>query len=154
MERAYLDPSGHSRGRRLWGCTAGLQYCMTCIASTGCDDLERRIECCSKRCWRMVSPDSARGRCISRWSLLDLAGLWVLHRSPQLENRMADIVQFPVHEHQEDEMSPLDIADTNNVLEAGEHVWQCNCGSHLFFLTKVGTKCSKCGIYCVDWVDG
>ena len=46
----------------------------------------------------------------------------------------------------------LDKADFNNILEEGEAVWRCNCGSVLFFLTPDGAKCQQCGFIAMGWM--
>ena len=47
----------------------------------------------------------------------------------------------------------LDEEDPKDILPVGCEVWQCNCSSHLFFLTPDGAMCSNCGIITSDWCD-
>jgi len=37
---------------------------------------------------------------------------------------------------------------------APDWVWQCNCGSDLFCLTRQGAVCQQCGLYADGWADG
>jgi hypothetical protein len=43
--------------------------------------------------------------------------------------------------------------DYKKVLKEEEEYWRCNCGSILFFLTKLGAKCRNCGLISNDWVN-
>jgi hypothetical protein len=39
----------------------------------------------------------------------------------------------------------IDHTDINEVVKNNEEVYICGCGNCLFFITRNGMKCSKCG---------
>ncbi|HEX9972284.1 MAG TPA: hypothetical protein VGD14_09455 [bacterium] len=39
----------------------------------------------------------------------------------------------------------LDEEDKNNLLKEGQHVWQCACSCHTFFILPDRMVCSNCG---------
>jgi len=68
-----------------------------------------------------------------------------------------NIIKFPNNKQRTDDTKyveyNIDTVDENDVLEDGEEAWRCNCGSVVFFLTRLGAKCHQCGIISNDWVE-
>ena len=56
---------------------------------------------------------------------------------------MGDVISFPDRssEHHGESIDPHDILTPDTIL------WQCECGSSLFFLLQDGARCHVCGAY-------
>lgn len=65
---------------------------------------------------------------------------------------MGDLLKFPVQFLPKQKY--LENEDSKNLLLPEDHVWECYCSSHLFFLTPNGAKCSNCGVMAQGWCDG